>query len=93
MTVKKRTRGIKKQRRFNDTANGLTLVIENLYSQLEQIEGDLKADREGLHAYQSQLDKLRLERAENMKFLEKNREWARKFDKDIGPFDRKYVGF
>eukprot|EP01138_Halocafeteria_seosinensis_P006007 gb/GECG01006140.1/.p1 GENE.gb/GECG01006140.1/~~gb/GECG01006140.1/.p1 ORF type:complete len:151 (+),score=29.97 gb/GECG01006140.1/:1-453(+) len=80
----------KQYSRFNETASGLTLVVENLYSQLEQIEEDLKADRDGLHDYQAQLDHLQMEREESMKFLRKNREWARKFDEDIGPFEKKF---
>lgn len=46
-----------------------------------------------MREYEIQLERLGKEREEALERLEKNRAWAAKFDKEIGPFERKYVRY
>mmetsp|Transcript_14202 Transcript_14202/g.49396 ORF Transcript_14202/g.49396 Transcript_14202/m.49396 type:complete len:159 (-) Transcript_14202:71-547(-) len=76
--------------RMNQASSAAAGIIDVLRAELATLEGDIKADRAGCREYEIQLERLAVEREEALERLEKNRTWAAKFDKEIGPFERKY---
>lgn len=68
----------------------LGAVIDQLQQRLSIVMDEIKADREGLAAYNAILKRIRLEKELTELRLKHAREWLEEFDRRIGPFDRKY---
>ena len=68
----------------------LGAVIDQLQQRLSIVMDEIKADKEGLAAYQAILKRVRLEKELTKLRLKHSREWLAQFDRCIGPFDRKY---
>jgi len=94
-TGRAKHRSLKKTVRHKDTqllnqnGSAIASVIDVLRGQLAQLEKEIVADRAGVKAYQVELQHLDRQKVEAEERLVTNREWAKQFDRDIGPFERK----
>eukprot|EP00938_MAST-03A_sp_MAST-3A-sp1_P004912 g4912.t1 len=89
---KKRLKAGSKQAssKMNSTASSIGTILEVLHAKLEALNKDIKSDAEGKKEYEDQLKRLQLQKDDCEKRLVKNKAFAAKFDKDIGPFEKMY---
>lgn len=76
---------------MNSTASGIVSVVESLRIRLEAVEQEIKADELGIADYEREIAALESQKKELEKRLKKNREWAVRYDRDIGPFQSTYA--
>ena len=76
--------------KMNSTTSSIGTILEVLHAKLEALNKDIKSDAEGKKEYEDQLKRLQLQKDDCEKRLVKNKAFAAKFDKDIGPFEKMY---
>eukprot|EP00607_Mallomonas_marina_P002813 CAMPEP_0182428908 /NCGR_PEP_ID=MMETSP1167-20130531/24502_1 /TAXON_ID=2988 /ORGANISM="Mallomonas Sp, Strain CCMP3275" /LENGTH=125 /DNA_ID=CAMNT_0024612117 /DNA_START=171 /DNA_END=548 /DNA_ORIENTATION=+ len=75
---------------MNRASSGIKGVLDNMRTQLSILDEEIKADEESKMEYDRQLATLNIRKADLQKRLEKNEEWVKGFDKDVGPVTKKY---
>lgn len=77
--------------KMNSTSSGIGGVLDNLKSKLAVLNFEIRADEKGKKDYDDQLNALRREKAAIQKRLSANEQWASNFERDVGPFEKKYA--
>jgi len=77
--------------KMNTTASGIVGVVESLRLKLELLDNEIRADENGISAYERQIKKLSIERQDIQKRLQENEAWAATYDRDIAPFQSTYA--
>lgn len=75
---------------LNANASAIGTMLEVLSKKLDALERDIRSDEEGKKEYEDQILRLNIRKDDLCKRLKRNKEWAAKFDKDIGPFEEMY---
>ena len=75
---------------MNRTTGGIGGVLDTLTQRLALLDAEIKADEAGKKEYDDQLTRLRTRQADLEKRIAANQEWARAFDVNLGPFQKKY---
>ena len=75
---------------FNKTSSAIANVLDNLKNQLKALEREIRADKAGKKEFEERLALLNRQKEQVTKRLKANEEWARSFDAEIGPFEKKY---
>ena len=75
---------------MNRTTGGIGGVLDTLTQRMTTLDSDIKADGAGKKEYDDQLDHLRRRKDELKARVAANEEWAKAFDTNLGPFQKKY---
>lgn len=76
---------------MNSTASSIGTILDVLQSKLDALNKDIESDAEGKKEYEDQLKRLQIQKEDCQRRLAKNKAFAAKFDKDIGPFEKMYT--
>jgi len=72
------------------TASSIKGVLENLRVQLSILEDEIKADTKSKMDYERTLTTLETRKGDLLKRVEANKEWAKTYDTEVGPFADRY---
>ena len=78
--------------KLNSNASSIGNILDVLRVKLDELEKDIRSDLKGKKEYEDQLHRLQVRKDDCLKRMEKNKAFAAKFDKDIGPFENTYAG-
>eukprot|EP01041_Mallomonas_annulata_P003067 gene3067-6014_t len=75
---------------MNRASSGIKGVLDNLMTQLSIVEDEIKCDEKSKAEYDRQLSILKIRKEDIKKRMQKNEEWLKTYDSDIGPITQKY---
>ena len=75
---------------MNRACSGITGVIGTLKSNLAELEREIRADEKGKFDFDKELMKLERRKEDIKKRMKANKEWADKYDNELGPFIGSY---
>jgi uncharacterized coiled-coil DUF342 family protein len=66
-------------------------TTHTLQRALHAVDEDMKKDDRGIADYTAELDALRRRKATLRSIIKENKAWADEYDRDIGPFEKRYA--
>eukprot|EP01006_Ploeotia_vitrea_P067313 TRINITY_DN96932_c0_g1_i1.p2 TRINITY_DN96932_c0_g1~~TRINITY_DN96932_c0_g1_i1.p2 ORF type:complete len:157 (+),score=62.65 TRINITY_DN96932_c0_g1_i1:104-574(+) len=88
--LQQRKEAMKQAYRLKTDSGHIGAIMDNLKRQLAELDKELAADKEGEKEYARMLSKLEKRKAFLEQRMAENRKWIDNFDKQIGPFEKRY---
>ncbi|DBA70182.1 hypothetical protein WJX79_001992 [Trebouxia sp. C0005] len=76
---------------LHKNAQNISGTVQNLERKLHELDADIAADLAGKQGFESHLATLTRKKEDLQKKIDVNKQWTDMFDKDVGPFQQKYV--
>eukprot|EP00762_Andalucia_godoyi_P003842 ANDGO_08557.mRNA.1 hypothetical protein len=77
--------------KLNKAASEIGGGIERLQADMQHLSVDVRADRDGIDEFEKQIEFLEKRKKELEKRIRENKEWIAMFEKDIAPFQNRYM--
>jgi len=75
---------------MNRTASSVKGVLDNMRTQLQILEFEIKGDTKSKAEFEKQLVGLDTRKIDLQKRVDANTEWLKSYDRDVGPFQQRY---
>ena len=76
---------------MNRSSSGIGGLLDGIKTQISILDKEIRDDQKGKKDYEDNLQKLYIRKNDITKRLQASNDWLAHFDKDIGPFERKYA--
>eukprot|EP00163_Fabomonas_tropica_P014462 TRINITY_DN2632_c0_g1_i2.p1 TRINITY_DN2632_c0_g1~~TRINITY_DN2632_c0_g1_i2.p1 ORF type:complete len:146 (-),score=18.75 TRINITY_DN2632_c0_g1_i2:57-494(-) len=78
------------QKMVTSTSSTISAKIEHLKREINELDAEIRHDREGTRSYDGDVQLLLNEKAQHMRKIAENKKYMEEFKNDIGPMEDKY---